>query len=600
VNLVAEAAIDTLLSQINERVTAPRTISVRTSLVERESCGCTPTYSGETSEQERRSIAKRIVEHREVASAVGAFASKLLAVTQLDMSELGRILGETLTEVGIARPLLGVYEPSGDDPVAGSIIEPGDGLEGIRFATRTFPPVALAPPEPFRMMVMPLRLHDEFGFIALASDDLASCVAIAYQSEAAFESARNIMVRERAEASLADTEERLRQAQRMEAIGQLAGGIAHDFNNLLTPIVGCASLIVSSSGDDEKLRRNAELIAVAADRAALLTRQLLAFSRRQILQPTVLDLNAVLREMHALLMQVLGSDLELVLQLEDGAGHIEADRSQLDQVILNLALNGRDAMPGGGTLTLGTRTVWLDEEEADAVALPAGPYTTLTVSDNGTGMSDDVRAHAFEPFFTTKKGGDNTGLGLATVHGIVKQSGGEIHLETVTGGGTTFTVYLPRVVAPPELQIADPARRDDSAPSATRTVMVVDDEELVRRFICRTLELHSYTVLEAANGLEAIELWRLRPGEIDVVLTDMVMPTMTGMELIDRLDEEGARAAIVCMSGYAETSILERHTLSSALAYLPKPFTANGLLAKIADVLPEHSEPVRLSAAPMA
>jgi two-component system, cell cycle sensor histidine kinase and response regulator CckA len=387
-------------------------------------------------------------------------------------------------------------------------------------------------------------------------------------------------VREQVEASLAETEERLRQAQRMEAIGLLAGGIAHDFNNLLTPIVGCADLILADLNGDEKLREKVELIASAADRAALLTRQLLAFSRRQILQPVVLDLNAVLRDAHALLAEVLGNDLDLLLRLDEGAGSVEADRSQLDQVILNLALNARDAMPGGGTLTLETSTRRLDETEADALELRPGSYTTLAVRDTGTGMTEDVRSHAFEPFFTTKDG-DSSGLGLATVYGIVKQSGGEIHVESSPGAGTTFTVYLPHVGAIPTPELAKTPPGDHATHTPARTVLVVDDEDIVRRFICQALELHSYNVLEAANGLEALELCRRRRSEIDVLLTDMVMPAMNGKELIERLSQEGIQPAIVCMSGYAESSILEGHNLPAAVAYLPKPFSPNALLEKV-------------------
>jgi signal transduction histidine kinase len=560
-------------------------LTLPTRLVERESCGCHPTYAGDVSEQERRKIVKKVVDHAEVSSAVSTFAGRLLAAPLLDMTKLGRILGETLTQVGIAKPLLGVYEPSDSDGVDWSVIDRGDGMPSVRFPTRTFPPAELSLAEPFRMIVIPLRLHGEFGFIALESDDLVSCVAIAFQSEAAFESARNIMVREQVEASLEVTEERLRQAQRMEAIGQLAGGIAHDFNNLLTPIVGCAGLILSASGD-ETIRERAELIASAADRAALLTRQLLAFSRRQILQPVVLDLNAVLRDTHALLAEVLGSDLELRLELDESAGSVEADRSQLDQVVLNLAVNARDAMPEGGTLTLKTGALWLEQFAADSLTLAPGAYTTLSVRDTGTGMNDEVRSHAFEPFYTTKKDGDGSGLGLATVYGIIKQSGGELQIESEPGSGSVFTVYLPQVVADKEPELDQATFTNHAAHTVERTVLVVDDEEIVRRFICEALELHSYTVLEAANGLEALELCRGRGAEIDVVLTDMTMPAMTGHELIERLAQEQMQIPVVCMSGYAESSILETHTLSPAIAYLPKPFSTPDLLDKIAGVLP--------------
>jgi signal transduction histidine kinase/CheY-like chemotaxis protein/ABC-type sugar transport system substrate-binding protein len=587
VDEAAQAAVDALLAQIEHGIEPPPLQTVPTHLIERESCGCKPTYAGEISERERRTVAKKVVDRGEVSNAVSTFASRLLAAPQLDMAELGRILGDSLTQVGIANPLLGVYEPAGDDPVAWTVIQPGDGLPSIRFHTRDFPPSELSLPEPYRMIVIPLRLHEEFGFVALPSDDIGSCVAIAFQSEAAFESARNVKVREAAEAALAETEEQLRQAQKMEAIGQLAGGIAHDFNNLLTPIVGCSSLILARAGDDPKLRETIELIASAADRAASLTQQLLAFSRRQIMQPVVLDLNEVLENTHALLDEVLGHNLELVLRLGHDAGCVKADRSQLEQVVLNLAVNARDAMSDGGTLTLETDKICLDEVEAHALTLTPGHYTSLTASDTGTGMTDDVRARAFEPFFTTKKNGGSTGLGLATVYGIVKQSGGAVHVASSPDGGCTFTVYLPSVEAErrsPELVSRWPT--EHAAGTSARTVLVVDDEEIVRRFIRQALELDSYRVLEASNGREALDLCLRHRDEIDLLITDIVMPIMNGKELVERLAQERVQLSVVCMSGYAESSIFEDHVLSAAVAYLPKPFSGSELQEKISSVLP--------------
>ena len=590
VDTATQAAVDALLAQIEHGIEPPPVLIVPTHLVERESCGCNPTYAADISERERRTIVKKVVERAEVSRAVSAFASRLLAAPQLDMAELGRILADTLTQAGIVDPLLGVYEPAGDDPVAWTVIQRGEGLAPARFPSRTFPPPELSLAEPFRLIVIPLRLHDEFGFVALASDDLASCVAIASQSEAAFESARNLKVRKEAEAALAQTEELLRQAQKMEAIGQLAGGIAHDFNNLMTPIVGFSDLILDTLDGDEELRERIELIASAADRAASLTRQLLAFSRRQIIQPVVLDLNEVLREAHALLDKVLGTDLELVLRLGDDACRVEADRSQLDRVILNLAMNARDAMPNGGTLTLETGKVCLDQAGADTLVVPPGRYTTLTIRDTGAGMADEVRSRAFEPFFTTKENGESSGLGLATVYGIVKQSGGEIHVESTPGAGSTFTVYLPNVETAPsrDRTKASPSERPETSEASTTTVLLVEDEQIVRRFMSQALGLHGYEVLESTNGLEALELCRRLHGEIDVLVTDIVMPVMNGRELLEHLAREGLQLPIVCMSGYAEGSIFEDHVISPAVAFLPKPFSTNDLLEKIDSVLIER------------
>jgi signal transduction histidine kinase/DNA-binding LacI/PurR family transcriptional regulator len=583
VDAAAQIAVDTLLAQIEHGIEPPPVITVPTFLVERESCGCNPTYAGDVAERERRTIAKKVIDRAAVSGAVDAFSSRLLTATHLDMAELGRILADTLTDAGIADPLLGVYEPGADDPLAWSVIQPRADLSPVRFPTRTFPPPELSPVEPFQMIVIPLRLHDEFGFVALASDDPASCLSIARQSEIAFESARNIKVRVEAEAALADTEERLRQAQKMEAIGQLAGGIAHDFNNLLTPIVGISGLMLDGL-EDEKLRPNVEMIAAAAGRAASLTAQLLAFSRRQLLQPVVLDVNEAFREAHALLDKVLGADLELVLQLREDAGRIEADRSQLDQVILNLVLNARDAMPGGGTITLETGSVDLDRKGADALVVPPGRFTTVAVRDTGVGMTEDVRSHAFEPFYTTKRNAGGTGLGLATVHGIVKQSGGAIHVESSPGAGATFTVYLPSVHAKPARESAAPSRLRPLK-RASGTVLVVEDEEIVRAYMREALELNGYDVLEATNGLEALELCRHRRGQIDALVTDVMMPTMNGRELVERLEREDLQLPTVCTSGYTERSIFEDHVLSPAVAFLHKPFSADDLLGKLDGVL---------------
>ena len=302
------------------------------------------------------------------------------------------------------------------------------------------------------------------------------------------------------------------------------------------------------------------------------------------MQPVVLDVNDALREAYALLENVLGANLKLVLELGEDAGRIEADRSQLDQVILNLVLNARDAMPGGGTITLETGSVDLDGAAADALVVPPGRFTTIVVRDTGVGMTEEVSTHAFEPFYTTKKNAGGTGLGLATVHGIVKQSGGEIQVESSAGAGATFTVYLPCVLTEPAV---DPEAAAALGPRkrASGTVLVVEDEEIVRSYMREALELSGYDVLEATNGLEALELCRHRRGEIDALVTDVMMPTMNGRELVERLEREHLQLPTVCTSGYAERSIFADHVLSPAVAFLRKPFSADDLLGKLDGVM---------------
>jgi len=371
----------------------------------------------------------------------------------------------------------------------------------------------------------------------------------------------------------------LRQAQKVEAIGRLAGGIAHDFNNLLTAILGSTDLLLEMLPPDHPGREEGQETRKAAVRAADLTRQLLAFSRQQVLAPQVLDLNEVVADMDRLLRRLLGEDIDLRIVPAQDVGAVRADPGQLEQVIVNLAVNARDAMPKGGKLTIETANATLDESYATP-----GRYVLLAVSDSGVGMDPETQARIFEPFFTTKERGQGTGLGLATVYGIVKQSGGYIWVYSEVGHGTTFKVYLPRVDAPVEPVIAVPA-----APAAalhgTETILVVEDQEEVRNLIRRMLEARGYRVLVAGSGQEAVSLADVRRGAIDLMVTDVVMPGMGGREVAQLLGPNHPDMKVLYLSGYTDESIVHRGLLEPGLAFLPKPFSAEVLARKVREVL---------------
>ena len=384
-------------------------------------------------------------------------------------------------------------------------------------------------------------------------------------------------------------EERLRQSQKMEAVGRLAGGVAHDFNNLLTAISGYSDLLLHRLPAYSTLRRDVEEIRRAGDRAAGLTRQLLAFSRRQVLQPKILDLNTVVTTMELMLRRLIGEDIELSTDLSPALGQVKADPGQLEQVIVNLVVNARDAMPDGGRITIGTVDVDLSTSYSNAhPGVRPGPHVLLSVADTGLGMSDETQAHLFEPFFTTKEKGKGTGLGLATVYGIVQQSGGHIRVNSVAGSGATFLIYLPRV-EPRGDDVPGTDRSFLPHPSpGTETVLLAEDEEVVRRLAREILIDNGYQVLDAGNGREALLISEAHRGEIHLLLTDVVMPRLSGRELVERIRPLRPDMRVLYMSGYTDDAILRHGVLEEEVPFLQKPFTAEILARKVREVLDEH------------
>ncbi|MEN3334596.1 MAG: hypothetical protein V7641_3961 [Blastocatellia bacterium] len=379
-------------------------------------------------------------------------------------------------------------------------------------------------------------------------------------------------------------EEQLRQSQKMEAIGQLAGGIAHDFNNLLTAIIGYSDLTLKPLKTEDPLRHYVGEIKKAGERAASLTRQLLAFSRKQVLQPKVLDLNEVVADLEKMLQRLIGEDIELRTVLDPKLGNIKADPGQIEQVIMNLAVNARDAMPQGGKLTIETANVAFDEEYVVRhIAVTPGAYIMLAVSDNGTGMDAETQARIFEPFFTTKEVGKGTGLGLSTVYGIIKQSGGHIWVYSEPGRGTTFKIYLTRVGedAQEYKQVDEQAEKL----RGTETILLAEDEEIVRELTREVLEMYGYRVLETPNGGAALLLCERYEGPIDLLITDVIMPEMSGRELANRLAQLRPEMAALYMSGYTDDAIVHHGILESDIAFLQKPFTPNALARKVREIL---------------
>ena len=386
-------------------------------------------------------------------------------------------------------------------------------------------------------------------------------------------------------------EQQLRQSQKMEAIGRLAGGIAHDFNNLLMVISGYCEFLLEKVNGDPVLQNPAREIANAAERATSLTRQLLAFSRKQMLTPKILDLNAVVTENARMLTRMIGEDVELVVVPGTELGAVKADPGQVEQVIMNLAVNARDAMPQGGKLTIETGNATLDDAFArlHAGARP-GEYVKLAITDTGSGMDAETQTQIFEPFFTTK-GPKGTGLGLATVYGIVKQSGGYIRVQSEKGKGATFEVYLPRVTETGEIAAAAPAILPSKPPQRSETILLVEDESNLRRLACQFLQTQGYKVLEAADGAAAVQICAAHRGDIDLLLTDVIMPGMNGRELAKRLLSLRPTVKVLYMSGYTENTISHNGTLDPGVNLLQKPFNLQALKQRVREVLDSESLP---------
>jgi len=379
-------------------------------------------------------------------------------------------------------------------------------------------------------------------------------------------------------------EDQLRQAQKMEAVGQLGGGIAHDFNNLLTVIAGRTHLVLAGLQAGDPARRNIELIQQTAERAAVLTRQLLAFSRKQILTLHVLDLNAIVAGIEPILQRLIGENIELVVEPSAQPVWAKVDRGQIEQIILNLSVNARDAMPDAGRLNIRTANVSIDEAYARShMGVEVGPAVLLEVTDTGTGMTSEVRAHVFEPFFTTKPVGRGTGLGLSTVYGIVKQSGGHIEVLSEPGQGSTFQIYLPLAEEAESTGLAEaPAPRHARG---SETVLLVEDEEEVRELAREILALSGYTLLTAGDPAEAIRLSQGHHGVIHLLVTDVVMPGMSGRQLADRLTAERPGLKVIFMSGYTDNAIVHHGVLDPGTAFVQKPFTPESLTRKVREVL---------------
>ncbi len=383
-----------------------------------------------------------------------------------------------------------------------------------------------------------------------------------------------------------ELESRLRQAHKMEAVGRLAGGVAHDFNNLLTIIRGHSDLMADRPNLDEKQKHGVEQIQKAASRAVGMTRQLLAFSRMQVLQPRIVDLNAIITDMSKMLPRLIGEHIEYSFFADPSLFPVQADPGQIEQVLMNLAVNARDAMPQGGKLIVKTCSAVLDAETAaKRPAMSAGEYAQISVTDTGCGMDDQTKAHIFEPFFTTKEIGRGTGLGLATVYGIVKQSGGFIWVESSVGNGTTFDIYMPRAKGP--VSVVEPEQVQRVAERGSGTILIAEDESGVRDLAGQALRTAGYTVLEAMDGEQALRVADQHQGTIDLLLTDVVMPKLSGVEIAERLRSKRPEIQVLLMSGYSEYSHGSKQSTGSGMQMLQKPFSLESLIVRVREILRE-------------
>jgi PAS domain S-box-containing protein len=395
---------------------------------------------------------------------------------------------------------------------------------------------------------------------------------------------RDVTEQQAAEEALRRSEEQLRQAQKMEAVGQLAGGIAHDFNNLLTGILSYCDLLLDEVRTGDPIRGDVEQIRQAGQRAAGLTRQLLAFSRRQVLQPKVISLNTVLSELDGMVRRLAGADVVVETELDAGLWYVLADPGQLEQVVINLVVNARDAMPDGGRITVATANrIYLPDTAERPAGVRPGAYVTLSLSDTGIGMDPELQSRIFEPFFTTKEPGKGTGLGLSTVYGIVQQSGGHLAVRSAAGEGATFTVMLPRHTGADATVKPRIDRR--RLPGGTETLLLVEDEAAVRSSARRLLERNGYTVLEARHGGDALRIAEESERPIDLVLTDLVMPEMGGRELVERLRAHRPGLKVVFMSGYTEKAIAVDGVMPAHTGFVEKPFTVEQLMRRVREIL---------------
>ena len=520
-----------------------------------------------------------------------------------------RLLVAATAEATEAGPAVTIYDPPIEpsaDLVAESVVnyvsrtrEPlilGDAAARGAFASdpyvirRSVKSVLCAPILAQRELRGVLYVENDLIADAFTNERLAVLEVLAGQAAISLENAtlytalrHEIAERQRSEAGLRASEEQLRQAQKMEAVGRLAGGIAHDFNNLLTAIGGYSMLALERLDADDPAREDLEQIQRAGEQAAALTRQLLAFSRKQVLAPQLLEIDGAVAGLEAMLRRLIGEDVELLIESAPDVGVIRADRAQLEQIILNLALNARDAMPRGGRLTIEAGNVALDERAAAERGAAPGAFVTLTVGDTGLGMDAATRARIFEPFFTTKPTGKGTGLGLSTVYGIVQQSGGYMSVDSEVGRGSSFTVYLPRVDAAAEA--FGRAATATAVPGGSETILLVEDEELVRNLVAGSLERLGYTVLRAVDGPDALRVQGHHQRPIHLMITDVVMPQLSGPELARRIAPLAPEMAVLFVSGYAADDVLGHDSLDPAAAYVQKPFTPDALARKAREVL---------------